>query len=190
MHRYNRRSIRLKGYNYSQPGDYFVTICTENHKCIFGDIRNGKMELIKYGKLINEYCLITENHFQNVQFDTYVIMPNHFHVIIKIKPPVSTVCPDTTVYPDTTIRARGPRPYGCDGGTYPAPTLGQIVGFFKYGVTKQINHIRNTPGMKLWQRNYYEYIIRDENEMDCIRKYIRNNPLKWETDSMKLDCHN
>ena len=153
MEMYYHRSIRLKEYDYSRPGAYFVTICTENRKCYFGNIVNGKMMLNDCGDVVKEYCQATENHFQNIKFDSFIIMPNHFHVIIKII-----------------------------GIGIPARTLGQIVGFFKYGVSKRINCIRKTPGVKLWQRNYYEHIIRNKNEYDRISKYIENNPIKWELD--------
>ena len=81
---FDRRSIRLKGYDYSQPGSYFVTICTENRQCLFGNIVKGEMVLNSWGRIVEKYCLITENHFQNIKFDIFVTMPNHFHAIIKI----------------------------------------------------------------------------------------------------------
>lgn len=188
---YNRRSIRLKGYDYSQPGEYFVTICTEQKQSIFGKIINGKIQLNEWGILAEKFISITENHFQRIKFDTYIIMPNHIHIIIIIENPAAA-------------GARSPRPQkneltngnglcnnndSCNGGGYfmdgrgnPAPTLGQIVGFYKYGVTKRINWVRGKTGVKLWQRNYYEHIIRDSSDFYRIRQYIKNNPLKWGAD--------
>ena len=81
---FDRRSIRLKGYDYSRPGAYFVTICTENHQCLFGHIVKGEMVLNNCGEVVEKYCLISENYFQNIKFDVFVTMPNHFHAIIKI----------------------------------------------------------------------------------------------------------
>ena len=90
MEMYYQRSVRLKGYDYSHPGAYFVTICTENRECHFGNIVKGRMILNDWGNVVNEYCPMTENHFQNIKFDSFIIMPNHFHVIIKIIDPVVT----------------------------------------------------------------------------------------------------
>jgi len=200
---YYHRSIRLKGYDYSCPGAYFVTICTENRECRFGNIANGKMVLNNWGRVVEEYRSITENHFPNIKFDSFVIMPNHFHVIIRI---IGTGIPVDVGFPRTNANNTRSNTNNSIVGNSdtnvdhqnvtngnlnvdnanmqgnPVPTLGQIVGFFKYGVSKQINQKRKTPGVKLWQRNYYEHIIRNENEYDRISKYIENNPIKWELD--------
>ncbi len=165
---YARRSVRLKNYDYSQAGAYFVTICTQKKEYLFGTIKDGKIVLNDAGEIVNEFCTKTESHFTNTIFDAFVIMPNHFHAII-------------------TVGAGFPRPVKNqihDGRGDPAPTLGNIVGFFKYQTTKQINILRQTPGHKLWQRNYYEHVIRDENDYQRIYKYIQNNPLKWASDSL------
>jgi len=209
MEMYYHRSIRLKGYDYSRPGAYFVTICTENRECHFGNIVKGKMILNDWGNVVEEYRLITENRFQNIKFDSFIIMPNHFHVIIKIIDSDVTTndfIPVGAGFPCMNANNTRSNTNNSNVGnlkTYrehknvtngipdvdnanmrgnPAPTLGQIVGFLKYGVSKQINKIRETPGVKLWQRNYYEHIIRDNNEYDRIVKYIKNNPKKWELD--------
>ena len=199
---YYRRSVRLQGYDYSRPGAYFVTICTEYRECIFGNIVNGKMMLNSFGNVVKEYHLITENHFQNIKFDTFIIMPNHFHVIIKIIGtginPVGVGSPHPKNNKTPNADNANDKKHNTDAGHpdvnnsnngnnanmrgNPAPTLGQIVGFFKYGISKQINCIRKTPGIKLWQRNYYEHVIRDNNEYDRITEYIENNPLKWDLD--------
>jgi REP element-mobilizing transposase RayT len=203
MEMYYQRSIRLLGYDYSRPGAYFVTMCTENRECHFGNIVKGKMILNDWGNVVNEYRLITENHFQNIKFDSFVTTPNHFHVIIKIigtgilvdagsprtnanntrsNTTNSIVGNSDTNVDHQNVTNGNPDVYNANMRGDPAPTLGQIVGFFKYGVSKRINQIRETPGVKLWQRNYYEHIIRDNNEYDRIVKYIKNNPIKWELD--------
>jgi len=198
---YYHRSIRLQGYDYSRSGAYFVTICTENRECYFGNIVKGRMILNDWGNVVKTYCQVTENHFQNIEFDSFIIMPNHFHVIIKI---IGTGIPVDAGFPRTNenntrsnttnsnvgnsdtnvdhknVINRNPNVYNANMRGNPAPTLGQIVGFFKYGVSKRINQIRKTPGVKLWQQNYYEHIIRNENEYVRISKYIKNNPIKWE----------
>ena len=223
MKMYNRRSIRLQGYDYSQPGEYYVTICTQNHESVFGVIKNGQIKLNDYGHVVQNYCGKTEKHFKNIKFDSFIIMPNHFHVIIKINPidnPAGARFPRPSVinvnnpvninrigmininfsnintriqthmdllnkFGSFYMRGRGDLTPAGDSGVghgNRGPTLGQIVAFFKYGVSKTINEMGNTPGKKLWQRNYYEQIIRDYNEYDRITKYIKNNPVKWESD--------
>jgi len=176
----DRRSIRLQDYDYSQPGSYFVTICTPDSECLFGDVRDGKMALNGLGEIVAESWQWVERQYEYVVLDEWVIMPNHLHGIIVI-----TDCVDGS---------RGDDSRGddlCRGGSRTAPTrlgkpkrkpLGRLIGAFKTVSTKRINEIHNTPGAKLWQRNYYEHIIRDENELNRIRIYIEQNPAKWEFD--------
>jgi Transposase IS200 like. len=156
---HNRRSIRLRGYDYSKPGYYFVTVCIHDRKQnLFGDIPVGagsKAALI----FPNDYATIVENtwhdlpnHVNQIELDEFIIMPNHFHGIIRI----------------------------CDhcsrrAGLEPAPTKGmpEIIRQFKTFSAKRINVLRQTPGQPVWQRNYYEHIIRNEKSLFFIRKYIR-----------------
>ena len=167
----NRKSIRLKNYNYSKNGTYYVTVCADNRKCIFGDVRNGKIILNEYGKITDKWCNEIPKHFTCVELDEYIIMPNHLHVTIVIVG-AGSPRPDTDTFTQTNNKGRGNR----------APTLGQIVAYFKYGATKQINTTRNTPGARIWQRNYYDHVIRDEISLNKIRKYIIDNPVNWEQD--------
>jgi len=147
----NRKTTRLHGYNYSSPGIYFITICTQNRECIFGEIINNTMQLNQYGKIVfaSWQHLSTKN---NVQLDECVVMPNHIHGIIMI----------CRLHPDK-------------------PLVGRLVGMFKTMSTNRINALRDIP-RKIWQRNYHEHIVRDKNELQNIRKYIRNNPTKWNDD--------
>lgn len=164
----NRQSIRLKNYDYSKSGYYFVTICTENRLCIFGDIVVGAtrgspthMELNEMGKIIENIWESLPNHHP-VKLDTFQIMPNHVHFIIQI------------------VDSGGSRPNDV-GGSRPAPTtVGTIVGLFKSECTKQIRI--GSPKTHVWQRNYYEHIIRTENDLNKIREYIINNSLMWDRD--------
>jgi REP element-mobilizing transposase RayT len=156
-----RKIIRLKNYDYSSAGGYFVTICTQNRKCLFGKIRAGQMMLNDIGQMICEKWEWLAKQYDYVELDEWVIMPNHMHGIIVI----------------TNRR----------GGSRTAPKkkrkpLGRLIGAFKTVTTKQINQIQATPGKKLWQRSYYEHVIRNENELDLVRKYIVDNPLQWESD--------
>jgi len=155
----NRKQIRLKKYDYAQSGWYFVTICTQNRECLFGEIVDGKMKLNDVGNIIDTQWNGLLNRFHNIQLDEYVVMPNHFHGIIII-----------------------PSNNGRDN---PAPTtLGRIIAYFKYESTKQINQYYVGAGIlpphtikKIFQRNYYEHIIRNEEELHAIRRYIEKNPL-------------
>ncbi len=160
-----RRIIRLQGYDYSQPGAYFVTICVQNRECLFGDVRRGKMVLNELGEIVAESWQWLERQYEHVEMDEWVVMPNHLHGIMVIK--------------------------DCRGGSRTAPTgsdqpkrkpLGRLIGAFKTVSTKRVNEIQNTPGAKLWQRNYYEHIIRSEEDLKRIRTYLAQNPAKWEFD--------
>ncbi len=153
---HKRKSIRLRGYDYSQNGAYFVTICTHNRECLFGNIANGKMQLNDTGKTIERVWNELPNHYANIKLDQSIIMPNHLHGIVVIG----------------------------RGEACLAPTLGNIIGSFKSAATKQINIMRNHPGQKLWQRNYYEHIIRNEVDLNRVQQYINSNPLTWDLDSL------
>lgn len=170
--KHHRRSIRLKEYDYSQAGGYFVTICTYGGECLLGNVINGEMRLSRYGEIVNKFWHKIAGHFPNVKTDMFVVMPNHMHGIIFI----------------TDERRGGVSPpnqlhRGEETSPLPKRILGQIIAYFKYQTTKQVNQILNTEGTSLWQRNYYEHVIRNEDDLKQVREYIVNNPLKWELDS-------
>jgi len=161
---HHRRSIRLKGYDYSQTGAYFVTICTHKRERLFGDINSGEMRINEYGVIAAESWIWLPQQYGYIDLDEWIVMPNHMHGILVIAD-----C--------------------CRGGSRTAPTgtqtrktLGRLIGAFKTVSSKQINLLRNSPGVILWQRNYYEQIIRNEAELNKMREYIRSNPLNWESD--------
>ena len=161
-----RRSIRLKEYDYSQAGGYFITICTYNCRYLFGNIIKEKMRLNIYGKTVMECWNDIPEHFDNIMLDEYVVMPNHAHGIIMIVEK-GDVGATRRVAPTkiTTIRPN---------------TIGSIIGQIKSITTKKIRN----GGMKSfrWQRNYWEHVIRNEVKLFKIRQYIQNNPLKWHLD--------
>jgi REP element-mobilizing transposase RayT len=175
---HNRRSIRLDGYDYSQEGWYSVTICVQGHVCMFGDIVNDQMRLNEAGFMVRTWWRKVGSKFPPVQTDRYIIMPNHFHGIVNVKGQPHGVAP-------TMNNATG-QPCGF------ASTLGNIVNWFKTMTTNQ--YIRGVKhkgwsqfGGKLWQRNYYEHIIRNEEELNHVRQYITENPLNWRTDEENPD---
>jgi REP element-mobilizing transposase RayT len=163
-----RKSIRLKEYDYSQAGDYFVTICTQNHECKFGEIVNGEMHLNNFGMVVEDCWKGISLHFKNVELDEYIIMPNHLHGILILNEPVGT-----------RHAVSLPEQFG-------KPISGSvstIVRSFKSAVTKGINQMRSTPGVPIWQQRYYDRIIRDEKELNNVRDYIANNVLAWAFDT-------
>jgi putative transposase len=192
---HRRRSIRLRDYDYSLAGAYFVTICTKDRECLFGEISEGKMRINFLGGMIQKWWMELMHRFKNIGLDELVIMPNHMHGIIFI----ADDCRGEVSSPllkNITQGQGNPAPTEnnakqCGGETPPLRknirkyTLGQIVAYFKYQTTKDIKKSRGTSVISLWQRNYYERIIRNEKELSKIREYIQNNPLKW-----SLDCEN
>jgi putative transposase len=174
-----RRSIRLPGYDYSRPGAYFVSICTKDRKCFFGDIANQKMVLNDAGKMVDKWYAELENKFHDIRCDEYIIMPNHCHAIMT-NTGEAPVGADLCVCPDAHRNER-------TSGEHTGSPLHRVIQWFKTMTTNE--YIRGVkqhgwtpiPG-KLWQRNYYEHIVRNEKELARIREYIRNNPAHWDTD--------
>ncbi|MHB8104719.1 MAG: transposase [Dehalococcoidales bacterium] len=158
---HHRRSIRLKGYDYSLPGAYFVTIITYQRIPVFGEIKAQNMLLGDFGEIAISCWEDIPKHYPNILLDSFIIMPNHVHGILIID--------------------------NVGAGLKPAPTakkypLSEIVRSFKTFSARRINTLRKTPGLPVWQRNYYAHIIRNEEELNSIREYIENNIREWETD--------
>ena len=162
-----RKSIRLKDFDYSRNGYYFVTICTNDRKCLFGEIVDGQMRMNACGVIVKNEWLNTSKIRFNVELDQLMVMPNHIHGIIKI----------------TDHARRGVLQYApIQQLRSPSQTIGSIIRGFKSSVTKQINILRKAQNIPIWQRNYYEHIVRDENDLHRIHEYIKNNPLNWYDD--------
>ncbi len=164
--KYQRRSIRLKEYDYSQDGVYFVTICVKNRENLFGKIENDKMFLNEYGKVAEKFWLEIPFHYPSVSLDEFVIMPNHLHGILVIKK--NTVGAQNLVPLQNKFQKIIPR------------SLGTIIRGYKSGMTKWVR--KNTNIHTIWHRNYYEHIIRDEQDWEKIRDYIIKNPEMWKKD--------
>ncbi|MBI5635157.1 MAG: transposase [Nitrospirae bacterium] len=169
--KHHRRSIRLKEYDYSQSGAYFVTVCAWQKENIFGEIKNAKMLLNEYGRLVQEHWEAIPEHFDNVETDEFVIMPNHIHGIVSLS---NVGAQFIAPFRKATTENQGVINH--------APTVGEIFRAFKARCAHAINQIRNTTGVPLWQRNFYEHIIRSEDELNRTRQYIRENPARWESD--------
>ena len=175
---HHRGSIRLPWYDYSQDGWYFVTMCALGHKCLFGKFADGQIQLYEYGRIIDKCWKWLAEQYDYVHLDRCVVMPNHLHGIIIIRRGGSRTAP----YVDKNSFLGGSRTAPTTKNTQKCKPLSRLVGAFKTVSTKQINIIRNTPGRKLWQRNYYEHIIRSEEELNHIQQYIVDNPANWRTD--------
>ncbi|BAZ14084.1 hypothetical protein NIES4071_59240 [Calothrix sp. NIES-4071] len=160
---HHRCSIRLKGYDYTQPGKYFVTICVAKREHLLGYIQNGEMHLNLYGEAVKTNWHNLAKIYSHVELDAFVIMPNHIHAIIVLKQ-LTTEFLDT---PKTTRQG-----------------LPEIVRGLKTFSATKINQLRNVKGIAVWQRGYYEHIIRNEISLTKIRQYIVNNPVMWHTNDL------
>ena len=170
-----RRSIRLRGYDYTQPGAYFVTICVHQRAMLFGRVVDGKMTLNKLGEIVREEWCRTAELRPNVELDAFVIMPNHIHGIIILRDDRRGTlqrAPTTSQHVPMIERFGKPT----------SNSIPTIIRLFKSATTKRINGLRGTPGARVWQRNYYERIIRNQRELDAIRRYIIENPQRWHRD--------
>lgn len=181
---HHRQSIRLRGYNYSTVGFYFVTICLQGRESLLGEIADGVMVLNAAGRMVKNVWAELPVRYPGITVDEHVIMPNHFHGIIVLQSPDVGAGPRAC--PDFTGSRREGHPQGG------APTAGglslpDVVHRFKSLTTARYRHGVDNEGWppfpgKFWQRNYYERIIRNEDELHKIRQYIRDNPIKWDID--------
>ncbi len=193
-----RRSLRLSGFDYTQAGAYFITICLQNRLCLLGEVIGGMMNLSAAGEMVRQVWEMLPARFPTLQQDYYVVMPNHFHGIVFLINPrrgESCIRPiDGESYFRPHIGDYRDRPYGYEnrpGGLPPrgtaADSVGRTVQAFKSMTTiNYISGVKNHgwqpfPG-RLWQRNYYEHVIRDEEALNRIREYIKTNPLRWHLD--------
>ena len=147
-----RKINRIPEYDYNQNGAYFVTICTQDRKKVLSDIVGDGSPVPKpTGKIAEEYIRQIPSKYATVSVDQYVIMPDHIHILLRIN----------------------------DGTGYPSPTLGNVIGWYKYQVTKQVNAQFNHSSEKLFQRSYYDHVIRNQHDYNEAWEYIENNPRKW-----------
>lgn len=164
--KHHRRSIRLKDYDYAEAGGYFLTICSFKRKCIFGKVINGERYLNKIGRVVKEEWMRTIYLRKEIILDEFIIMPNHVHGIVMITES------DVGATGRSPLQTKGPKPR----------SIGSFIAGFKSSATKRINKMLGTPGIPVWQRNFYEHIIRNEYDLNEIRQYILDNPRRWELD--------
>lgn len=153
MERYQRRPNRIENYDYSLNGAYFVTVCTQDRKRILSDIVGDGFPVPKpCGKVAEAMIHRISVKYPAVEVDKYVIMPDHIHMLLRIRP---------------------------EGTGNPSPTLGNVIGWYKYQASKEINLLRGTQGERVFQRSYHDHVIRNQQDYDEIWQYIENNPRKW-----------
>ncbi len=174
---HHRRSIRLPSYDYSQPGAYFITLCTTKKQCWFGQIKDRKMHINQLGKIVQNEWLKSAQLRQNLRLDEWIVMPNHFHAIVWMleskeeqKSNSSPVLLGKVNCEDLSHKLSK------KSFQRKANSLGSFIGGFKASVTKKINQLCQNTSIPIWQRNYYESIIQDERALDSIREYIQQNP--------------
>lgn len=163
-----RKSLRLKEYDYSREGAYFITICIYNRERILGNVTDGKPILNQFGNIVLECWNSLTRRYANIELDKFVVMPNHVHGIIKIIDNVGAIH-ELPLQSNKIVERR-------------RMLIPKVIGYFKMNAAKQINIMRNTSGIPFWQYNYYEHIIRNVDKLNKIREYIQNNPLKWHLD--------
>lgn len=146
-----RKALRLKFFDYAASGAYFVTVCVHERRRLLSRISDGRVVLNTAGEIVGQQLRSLPARLDGVDVDPFVIMPNHLHAVVRLAP-----------------RAR-----------QASPLLGQVVGAFKSGSAREINRLRRTPGARVWQRGYYEHVIRDESDLERACEYIANNPARW-----------
>jgi len=184
--KHHRRSIRLQGYDYSQQGAYYVTIVAWQRECLFGEVVNGEMRLNKVGEIVQWEWLELPKRLSFIELGEFVVMPNHFHGILIFRENVGATRQGLT----SARSGKVPLPHvAADGiGGSPLPrgpkpmSLGAIMTQFKSRVTKRLWKIPSLGGTPIWQRNYYEHVIRDEKDLQNKTDYIEANPILWDED--------
>jgi REP element-mobilizing transposase RayT len=210
--RHHRRSVRLRQYDYSQAGAYFVTICVQGRECLLGEVAGAAVVLSPFGRMVENWWNDLPRRFPRLDLDAWVVMPNHLHGIVVLgapalettnSEPLTVEGGETPPLPKErpTVGAGFPRPAPCKDRNHLSqstnsaaieavlrcPTLGQVVAYFKFQSTKSVNQARGTPGGRFWQRNYYDHVIREETSLDRLRNYVVENPLRWELDQLHPD---
>jgi len=177
----HRRSLRLKGYDYSQAGAYFVTVCAYGKACLFGEIESGVMRLNEYGEIVASEWIRSAELRLEIDCGDFVVMPNHFHGIVHIVGAYGNTPRSREEKKMAHSHSKGVLPYA---PTSPSRNVRAMVRGFKGAASRRINQLRNTPGTPVWQRNYYEHVIRDDADYNRIAEYVSNNPQQWMEDSL------
>ena len=171
-----RRSLRLSGYDYRLAGVYFVTLCTYQKAMLFGEVDDGDLKLNALGEIVRDEWRLIANIRSNVKLDLFVVMPNHFHGLVII---------DNFQGSDLTECMSVPA--SKESHTLQSGSLGAVIGQFKLAVGRQARRRQLRQRQPIWQRNYYDHIVRDEETLNDIRQYIVANPARWREDSLNVN---
>jgi putative transposase len=167
-------TVRLPAYDYASPGAYFITVCTHQRACLLGEVAEGQMQANALGDVVQRVWHDISCHVSHVDVDALVVMPNHLHVILILDAIVGAKHPAVL---DASPLQRPQRARGTSSGSIPA-----VVQNAKSVSARKINRLRGTRGVAVWQRGYYEHIIRTPDELDRLRAYVEQNPLRWDLD--------
>ena len=149
---YTRRPLRLRGFDYTSANFYLVTVCTDQRRCLLGEVVGESFAPSAFGEIVECQLELLPERLVSVTIDAFVVMPNHLHVIVRLQ------------------------------GTRQASPLRVVVGSFKSGSAREINAARRSPGAKVWQRGYHDHVIRDEADLQRVREYVDSNPIRWSLD--------
>jgi len=185
----HRRSIRMAGYDYASAGTYFITICTQDRACVFGDVVDGEMQANPAGEIVRAAWAELPSRYANVELDAFAVMPNHVHgiiVLVDVAPGqgamnhVGMMNHEGVInHARTTLGEIGAA--NARAGAAGVPPLGEIVRAFKAVSARRIRQ-QIAPGAVIWQRNYYESIVRDDESLERVRAYVQANPRRWLAD--------
>lgn len=179
----NRKSIRLPNYDYTQQDAYFITIVTHNRECLFGDVVRSQIQLSPIGNIVKGVWQFIPLHLSQASVNHFVIMPNHIHGIIIIDQSVGALREVLSLRRQAVPQSRPHQNFESFGKPV-SGSIPTIIRSFKSEATRRVNIFRQTPGAKLWQRNYYEHVIRNEQDYQIIVDYILANPLNWRDDHL------
>ncbi len=171
-----RRSIRLPGYDYAQPGAYFITVCTAGRRPVLASVVGDEAALSPAGRAVLACWEAIPRHFTNVDLDAFVIMPNHIHGIVTILPAEGVGAKHLALSDASPARVPD-KPRGTRPGS-----LAAVVQNLKSVSARRVNALRGRPGEAVWQRGYFERVIRTDKEMNALREYILGNPARWAED--------
>ena len=190
----HRKQLRLRGYDYAFPGVYFVTICSAGKRPVFGSIRGESIVLSRAGEIVRCEWIALVERFARLVLDEFVIMPNHLHDVLAFVGQVGGASRGTTggASPSPTTTNTTTKPGGASldpkGGASPSPTLFDVIGAFKSISTIKVNKLLGRRGVPLWQKSYYEHIVRTGEDLMKIQRYISENPLMWSLDPENPHC--
>jgi len=182
--KHHRRTIRLRGHNYSGGGAYFITICVQDKQCMLGRVVDSRMTLSECGEVVQHVWETLPERFPILVPDAFQLMPNHLHAILVI--PGTGLEPSLALATGTTVIQPSPQAVGTESRTR-TPSMGQVVGAFKSISTIAVNRLEARAGRRLLQENFFEHIIRSVDELEKIRDYIRQNPARWYEDPENPD---